>query len=192
MHTNPISSLSRLFSVGVRKRTKFSSAFWGRLSAAWGAALVRPELEERPNHTKQIRQYKFNLRRVSISLECGGLPPLLRLQQSPPNAIPLPSSIPAQSPRPGSQATWECGGLPPLLRLQQSPPNPNSSARAAILSSRPKCRASTELAPTVIPTEATRFSLARRSVVRRVAQWRDLLLRLVLTGAPVAGLPRAH
>src|SRR5437899_9163152 len=40
MHKNPTSSLSRLFSVGVRKRTKISSAFWGRLSVAAGAGAI--------------------------------------------------------------------------------------------------------------------------------------------------------
>jgi hypothetical protein len=50
IHKKPISSLSRLFSVGVRKRTDFSSAFWGRLSGATGTlALSRARLEEQQN-----------------------------------------------------------------------------------------------------------------------------------------------
>jgi hypothetical protein len=36
MHKNPISSLNRLFPVGVSKRKKISSALWGRLSVAAG------------------------------------------------------------------------------------------------------------------------------------------------------------
>src|SRR5579859_2237198 len=48
IHKNPISSLSRLFSVGVSNRTEFSSAFWGRLSVGTGTlALVRARLEKR-------------------------------------------------------------------------------------------------------------------------------------------------
>ncbi len=37
-----------------------------------GRGAGAPLLEERPNHTKQFRHYKFNLGPVSISLECGG------------------------------------------------------------------------------------------------------------------------
>jgi hypothetical protein len=40
--------LSRLFPVGVSRRTEFSSAFWGRLSGATGTlALSRARLEKR-------------------------------------------------------------------------------------------------------------------------------------------------
>src|SRR5215468_6005987 len=85
MHKKPISSLSRLFSVGVRKRTRFSSAWLplAALSAAadlWGRRSVREHsnsvvsrvktrrccalLEERPNHSKEGLQHK------SLGREC--------------------------------------------------------------------------------------------------------------------------
>jgi len=38
-----------------------------------GRGAGAPLLEERPNHTKHFRHYKFNLSPVSISLECGAL-----------------------------------------------------------------------------------------------------------------------
>ena len=69
MHRKPISSLSRLFSVGVRKRTEFSSAFWGRPSAAGGAALS-PLLEERQNHTIRPAPHKPLFAFVSNCAAC--------------------------------------------------------------------------------------------------------------------------
>src|SRR5882724_3041964 len=63
MHKNPTSSLSRLFSVGVRKRTNLSSAFWGRLSVAAGAGAVAIPLggtPERNDDTKpKFPDYKL-------------------------------------------------------------------------------------------------------------------------------------
>src|SRR6516164_6490500 len=42
MHKNPISSFSRLFSVGVRKHTKFSSAFLGKAECREERGAVAP------------------------------------------------------------------------------------------------------------------------------------------------------
>src|SRR6516225_3276291 len=89
IHKNPINSLSRLFPVGVRKRTdRFSSAgpprwtgslrasmphpvaFWGRLIAAGSLALAAAcveELQNHQNHTKRLRRNHFAARKCSTS-----------------------------------------------------------------------------------------------------------------------------
>jgi len=127
MHKNPISSLSRLFSVGVRKRTEFSSAFWGRLSAAWGAALVRPDLEERPNHTKPQAPHKSifvasfhicGVRRLAAAFTVAAAATKPQFHSRPPSRLNLrdprrqgwPGVIPTEATAPSAVAQWRDRG----------------------------------------------------------------------------------
>ncbi len=91
-----------------------------------GRGAGAPLLEERPNHTKQFRHYKFNLGPVSISLECGGsrVPQVtvlylgLRLLFSYLCALCVPTSVIGACPDP-------VGVLPSLFLSLQLPRNPS-------------------------------------------------------------------
>jgi len=90
-----------------------------------GRGAGAPLLEERPNHTKQFRHYKFNFSSVSISLECGG-------SRVPQVTVPYLGL---------GLLFMECGGSPPLLPAWPLSSNRSSFPSSKKLSSRPECRA---------------------------------------------------